>query len=115
MKEGMEEPCTEGVAIHGDPEPCAGAREGTGEALDRGTCRRAIEPRDQGTGGRRCANDRKATLRTAVARAVRSPRAVGEPGMHGTFMRENREIPPSAVDLGQAAARSGKAEAARPR
>jgi len=35
--------------------------------------------------------------------------------MHGTFMRENREIPPSAVDLGQAAARSGKAEAARPR
>jgi len=47
MKEGMEEPCVEGVATHDDPEPCAGARKGAGEALDRGTCRRAIEPRNQ--------------------------------------------------------------------
>lgn len=50
MKEGMEEPYTEGVATHGGPESCAGAREGVGEALDRGTCRRAIEPRNQESG-----------------------------------------------------------------
>jgi hypothetical protein len=35
----MKEPYIEGVAIHDGPEPCAGAREGVGEALDRGTCR----------------------------------------------------------------------------
>jgi hypothetical protein len=40
MKEGMEEPYVEGVATHDDPELCAGAREGVGEALARGTCRR---------------------------------------------------------------------------
>jgi len=39
---------------------------------------------------------RKATSRAALARAVSGPRAVGEPGMHGTFMRENRETPPNA-------------------
>jgi hypothetical protein len=33
----------EGVAIHDGPEPCVGTREGVGEALDRGTCRPAIE------------------------------------------------------------------------
>ena len=40
MKEGMKEPYIEGVAIHDGPEPCAGARKGIGEVLDRGTCRR---------------------------------------------------------------------------
>ena len=35
----MEEPYAEGVATHGGPEPCVGAREGAGEALDRGTRR----------------------------------------------------------------------------
>jgi len=40
MKEGMEEPYVEGVATHDGPEPCADDREGVGEALDRGTCRR---------------------------------------------------------------------------
>jgi len=29
----MKEPYTEGPASHGDPESCAGAREGAGEAL----------------------------------------------------------------------------------
>jgi hypothetical protein len=36
----------EGPANHGGPEPCAGAREGVGEALDRGARRPAIEPRN---------------------------------------------------------------------
>jgi hypothetical protein len=39
MKKRMKEPYTEGLAIHGDPEPCGGAREDAAEALDRGTCR----------------------------------------------------------------------------
>lgn len=29
----MKEPYTEGLASHGDPESCVGAREGAGEAL----------------------------------------------------------------------------------
>jgi hypothetical protein len=40
MKEEMEELHTEGLASHGDPEPCGRAREDVAEALDRGTCRR---------------------------------------------------------------------------
>ena len=33
MEQGMEESDIEGPATHGGPEPCAGAREGAGEAL----------------------------------------------------------------------------------
>ncbi len=40
MKEEMKELHTEGIAIHGGPEPCGCAREGMSEALVRGTCRR---------------------------------------------------------------------------
>src|SRR6266511_2339360 len=32
MEEGMQEPYTEGVATHGDREPCVGVRKGAGEA-----------------------------------------------------------------------------------
>ena len=39
MKKEMGELYIEGVAIHDGPEPCVDAREGAGEALDRGTCR----------------------------------------------------------------------------
>jgi hypothetical protein len=39
MEKEMEELYTEGVATHGGPEPCGGARKGDAEALDRGTCR----------------------------------------------------------------------------
>lgn len=111
MKEGMEEPYAEGVAIHGDPEPCVGAREGADEALGRGACRRAMEPRNQEIGVPTQFEYRKATPRAALARAGRGPRAVGEPGMHGTFMRENRENPLLGHELGQVVVRLGKAEA----
>ena len=43
----------------------------------------------------------KATLLVALMRAVSGPRGVEEPCMHGTFMRENREIPFSPVVHGQ--------------
>ena len=41
----MKEPYDEGVAIHIDPESCAGAREGVGEALTGERIGQAIEPR----------------------------------------------------------------------
>ena len=76
----MEEPYTEGVATHGGPEPCVGDPRGRSEALDRGTHRPAIEPRNgvnRGadvvmTGGRQHRWWR-------YARAIRGPREVGEP------------------------------------
>jgi hypothetical protein len=46
----MKEPYIEGVATHGGPEPCVGAREGVGEALAGAHAGRAIEPRNQRSG-----------------------------------------------------------------
>ena len=76
----MEEPYTEGVATHGGPEPCVGDPRGRSEALDRGTHRPAIEPRNgvnRGadvvmTGGRQHRWRR-------YARVAGGPREVGEP------------------------------------
>ena len=76
----MEEPYTEGVAPHGGPEPCVGDPRGRSEALDRGTHRPAIEPRNgvnRGadvvmTGGRQHRWRR-------YARVASGPREVGEP------------------------------------
>jgi hypothetical protein len=39
MEKEMEELYAEGVATHGDPEPCVGDPRGRSEALDRGTYR----------------------------------------------------------------------------
>src|SRR3712207_4633621 len=81
MGKGRKEPDIEGVATHGGPESCGGAREGVGEALTGVRAGWAIEPRNRSCPGcRRCANERKATPRAALARAVRGPRAVEEPG-----------------------------------
>jgi len=49
----MQEPYTEGVATHGDPESCVGAREGAGEALTGARAGRAIEPRNLAFGAPR--------------------------------------------------------------
>jgi hypothetical protein len=42
----MKEPYTEGLATRGGPESCADSREAIREAVDRGTCRPAIELRN---------------------------------------------------------------------
>src|SRR5208283_2368199 len=46
LEEEMEELCIEGLANHDDREPCAGAREGAGEASAAARAGRAIEPRN---------------------------------------------------------------------
>jgi hypothetical protein len=94
MKKEMRTLYIEGVAIHDGPEPCVGTREGVGEALDRGTCRPAIEPRNHGVRG---ADAVKRSGRLYRRRRYREP--LSDPArsenlcMHGVFMRENREIP----------------------
>ena len=76
----MRESCTEGVATHGGREPCAGAREGAGEASAAVRAGWAIEPRNGVSPGCRRRHDRrKAISSAALARAVVGPCAVGEP------------------------------------
>ena len=90
----MEELYAEGVAIHGGPESCVGAREGAGEALTGARVGRAIEPRNHQFGvptlcpvaGRQHGQRRYASRWSA-------PRGQKNHGMHGTSKRENREIP----------------------
>jgi hypothetical protein len=96
----MEELCVEGLANHDDPESCATAREGDGEALTGVRAGRAIEPRNHrvrgadavyGSGRQHC-QWRYRELLVGPARSENH-------GMYGTSMRENREVPRSPVWL----------------
>jgi hypothetical protein len=89
----MEERYIEGVGIHGDPESCAGAREGAGAAWTGACIGRAIEPRNhlvQGAdvvlvGGRQHPRQRYGEL-------PRDPARSENPSMCRISLRENREI-----------------------
>jgi len=102
----MKESYIEGLANHDDREPCVGAREGTGEASVAARAGRAIEPRNHGVRG---ADDvyeigrphRQQRFRELVTDPARSENHC----MHGTSLRENREIScsPAGVITGRAA------------
>jgi hypothetical protein len=89
----MEELYVEGVAIHGGPESCVGAREGAGEALTRARVGRVIEPRNPQFGVPTLSQWRKATRPVALCESLAGPARSKNHGMHGTSERENREIP----------------------
>lgn len=107
----MEELYIEGVAIHGDPEPCVGARKDVDEASVGARAGRAIEPRNHGIrgadvvygNGRQHRPQRYRELLVGPARSENH-------GMHGTSMRENREVPRSPAGL-----ITGRAAQERPR
>ena len=91
----------EGLAIHGDPESCAVAREGGGEVLIGVRAGSAIEPRNQGLRGadavrRGGRQDRRSCYREWPADPARSKNGC----MHGVSRRENREVPRSPVPVG---------------
>jgi hypothetical protein len=96
VEEEMRELYIEGVAIHDDPESCVVVREGVGEALTGARAGRAIEPRNHlvrgadvvSRGGRQHRQQRYRELLVDPARSENL-------SMHGTSMRENREIPHS--------------------
>ncbi len=103
----------EGVAIRGGPESCVVVCEDGGEALTGVCVGWAIEPRnlhlDRGAdallrSGRPC---RWRRYRESLGGPARSENL----GTHGSFMRENREVPRSPVPEVLGAGRNGKAEA----
>jgi len=92
----MEELYVEGLANHDGREPCAGAREGAGEASVAVRAGRAIEPRNHRVRGADAVYEagrqhRQQRYRELLAGPARSENH----GMYGTSMRENREIPRS--------------------
>ena len=109
----MEEPHTEGIASHGDPESCVGVREGVGEALTGAHAGRVLSREITSVRGadavQRCGRQHgQHRYREVLADPARSE----TPCTHGTFLRENREIPepPQATEHGAA---SGRPEAVR--
>ena len=83
----------EGVAIHIGPEPCAAVREGGGEAS---VGERIGQPLSRERFISRVPTPlrrRKATRTGASARVPGRPGVVGDPGMCGSSLRGNREIP----------------------
>jgi len=125
----MREPYTEGLATHGGPELCVGVRESVGEALTGVRVGWVIEPRNQWHRGADAVTKGGRPHRRQRYRELSSDPARSEiPGMRGSSMRENREVPrlpvpvvddaPSFVVRGvadrRAAGREGNAEAASP-
>jgi hypothetical protein len=106
MEKEMEELYIEGVATHDDPESCVAAREGGGEALTGARAGRAIEPRNPLIRGAD-AVDRSGRPhhRPRYRELPADPARSENPGMHGIFMRENREVPhlPAWMITGRAA------------
>ena len=88
----MKVRCDEGVANRIGPEPCAGAREGTGEASV-GVC--AGQPLSRERPSSRAPTPfcwRKATPMGTTARVSIRPGVVVEPGMCVRFLCGTREI-----------------------
>jgi hypothetical protein len=98
MEERMEEPYIEGVATHDDPESCVVVRKDAGEALTGARAGRAIEPRNPLIRGAD-AVDRSGRPhhRSRYREWPGDPARSKNPGMHGTSMCENREVPCSPV------------------
>jgi len=106
----MRELYIEGVAIHGGPESCVGAREGAGEALTGVRAGWAIEPRNHHLRGADAVSrggrpHRRQRYRELPADPARSENL----RMRGISMRENREIPRSPARM------VGRAAQGRPR
>ena len=103
----MRESYREGRASHPGPEPCEGSREAALEALDRGIGRLGIELRNLAVRGadgvRQSGRQQRAYTPTQV---WRGPAESKTPRIPRNSMRENREAPPSPVEVGRAGGRT---------
>src|SRR4029434_6999760 len=100
----MKESHVKGLATHNGPESCVGARKGDGEALTGErvgwVLSREMEIKRDADPVRKSGMRRPAS-RTGKAREY--PARSETPGMHGSNMRENREIlrPPTKRGVGR--------------
>ena len=77
----MEEPHTEGIASHGDPESCVGVREGVGEALTGAHAGWVLSREITFVRGADAVQRCGATRAAPLSRGAGRPRAVRDP-MH---------------------------------
>ena len=95
----MRELYIEGVATHDDPEPCVSVREGVGEASVGAHVGRAMEPRNDSPGCRRCRKGGRQHRWQRYRELLVDPARSENLCMRGSSMRENREVPCSPVGL----------------
>lgn len=96
----MEEPYTEELATHGDPESCVAVGNGGGEALTGARAGWAIEPRNHVSGVPTPSIWPEGNILGSAMRELSGDPARSENlCMHGTSMRENRESPQSPVTV----------------
>ena len=88
----MEVPCGEGVAIHTGPEPCAGIREGVGEASAGERAGQPLSRENFTTPGADAVWEAEGNTQGRASASVPRPGAVADPGMHGRSLHGNREI-----------------------
>jgi hypothetical protein len=99
----------EGVANRIGPKPCAGAREGIGEASAGVRIGQPSSLENPISRAPTLFDWRKATRMGALARAPARPGGVEEPGMCGRSLRGNREISCPAGGGSPPLVRTGKA------
>jgi len=99
----------EGVASHIDPEPCAGIREGAGEASVGEHAGQPLSRERMISWAPTLSTERKATRAGVQSRASVWPGVVADPGMYGSSLCGNRDISGSAMILLGHMVRSGKA------
>jgi hypothetical protein len=107
----VQVPCDEGIAIHIGPKPCAGAREGVGEASAGECIGQPLSREKQSQVPTRCLSW-KATRTGASQQALGRPGEVRDPGMCRRSLRGNREVScltawqKPSVRIGEARSRS---------
>ena len=104
----MQVPDSEGVANHTVPESCAWRREAPREALTGVRVGQPLSRERRVFGVPTPLLKRKATRTGTLQRVPGRPRAVRDPGMHGSSLHGNREISRLA-SRGIGLVRAGKA------
>lgn len=100
----MKESYVKGLANHDDPESCGGARKGDGEALTgEGAGRVLSRERHQTRDADPVRTRGKPQPADRIGEGCWYPARSETPGMHGSNLRENREIlrPPQLARLGR--------------
>ena len=105
----MQVHCDEGVASHIGPEPCAGIREGAGEASVEEHTGQPLSRERMISRAPTLSTERKATRAGAQSRASAWPGVVEDPGMYESSLYGNRENSGLAMTLLGRMVRGGKA------